>query len=81
MRENIKDRVLLFAEYINETHNTIRKTADVFGYSKSTVHSDLSKRLGNIDFDLYLKIKEILDKNFAEKHIRGGEATKHKYLR
>ena len=80
MRDEIKKRVLDFASHINTTHDTVRKTAYVFGYSKSTVHVDVSKRLKDIDSQLYYKVKDILQKNFAEKHIRGGQATKKKYM-
>ena len=80
MRDEIKKRVLDFAAHISTTSDTVRKTADVFGYSKSTVHVDVSKRLKDIDLDLYFKVKEILQRNFAEKHIRGGQATRKKYM-
>ena len=59
---------------------TVRKTAKVFGLSKSTVHYDLTKRLPSIDWALYLEVREILEKNEQEKSMRGGLATKNKYL-
>ena len=79
MKENLSERVVKFATHIGETHDTIRKTAKIYGYSKSTVHNDVSIKLKKIDYDLYLKIQKILQENFAEKHIRGGLATKLKY--
>ena len=80
MREDINERIRNEASHILKTHDTIRKTAQIFGYSKSTVHFDVSVRLKNVDTNLYEQTKKILDQNFAEKHIRGGEATKKKYL-
>ena len=79
MKDAIALRIVTVAEHILNTHDTIRKTAEMYGYSKSTIHNDVSVKLKNIDYALYLKIKAILDANFAEKHIRGGEATKRKY--
>lgn len=68
-----------FAKFIINTHSTIRETAKNFGYSKSTVHNDLSKKLKKINIGLFEKVDEILKKNFSEKHIRGGLATQKKY--
>ena len=79
MKSYIQERTLQEAQYISETKHTIRKTAQVFNLSKSTVHLDLSKRLKKVDYEMYEKVKKILDENFSEKHIRGGESTKHKY--
>ena len=79
MKEYIKERTLQVARHILETEDTIRKTAEIFSLSKSTVHNDLSKRLGRIDAKTYAQIKQILDKNFAEKHIRGGYSTQKKF--
>lgn len=79
MKEEIAYRVIKFASHICETHDTIRKTAKIFGYSKSTVHNDVSVKLKRIDNNLYIKAQKILQENFAEKHIRGGMATKSKY--
>lgn len=72
-------RALTCAEYILETGATVRDCADKFGTSKSTVHKDVSERLQEIDFELYCKVREVLDKNLKERHIRGGNATKLKY--
>ncbi len=79
MRTHIKERTLQVAAYIEETEDTIRKTAQVFNLSKSTVHNDLSKRLRKYDEKQYERVQKILDKNFSEKHIRGGESTKRRY--
>ena len=68
-----------FANYILANKSTIRKTADHFGVSKSLVHNDISKKLPKINKSLYSELKVVLDKNFNEKHIRGGIATKEKY--
>ena len=80
MKEKICKRVLLEAEYIISTLSTLRQTATLFGVSKSTVHVDMSKRLKKLSEKKYRKIEKILDINFSEKHIRGGQATKIKYL-
>ncbi len=80
MKDDISKRVLLEAEYIISTHSTLRKTARLFGVSKSTVHVDMSTRLRKINEKKYFKIAKILNINFSEKHIRGGEATRKKYL-
>lgn len=77
--ERIVERTLMVAEHIKCTHETIRETAQKFGCSKSTVHCDVSYRLPQIDEELYKETKKVLDKNFTEKHIRGGEATRRKY--
>jgi len=77
---NIEDRVLVLAEHILKTGDTVRGTAQKYGVSKSTVHLDVSKRLKKIDKRMFEKIKKILDKNFNEKHIRGGISTKRKYF-
>ena len=68
-----------FAQYILDNNSTIRKTAKFFNISKSTVHNDVSNKLRTENHQLYLKVKEILIKNFNEKHIRGGNSTKLKY--
>lgn len=79
MRDYLVERTLNVAGFINGTHETIRAAAKQFGYSKSTIHTDLSKRLQLIDPVLYEETKKILDENFAEKHIRGGESTRRKF--
>ncbi|MBP3345051.1 MAG: sporulation transcriptional regulator SpoIIID [Clostridia bacterium] len=80
MNKSIEERVLNEANHICKTHDTIRKTAKIYGMSKSTTHNDISVKLQYIDMNLYEKTRVILEKNFAEKHLRGGEATKRKYL-
>ena len=79
MCEDIKQRILKEANYIAETNATVRQTAQVFHFSKSTVHFDVAERLKSIDKDLYKKVKKVLEKNLSERHIRGGLATKRKY--
>lgn len=79
MKDYLVERVLLVGGYIKDTHKTIRETAQKFGYSKSTVHNDVSYRLPKIDPALYEETKKILDFNFADKHNRGGESTRRKY--
>lgn len=79
MREYIEKRAIELGEYIVKTKSTVRKAAENFGISKSTVHFDVSKRLRRIDLELYEQVEEILKFNFGERHIRGGESTKRKY--
>ena len=79
MKENINERVLRIADYISETGATVREAAGRFDVSKSTVHSDMVRRLPKLDPMRYEKVKEILNKNFCERHLRGGEKTKQKY--
>lgn len=81
MNEIIKRRVLKEAQYIIETKSTIRKVAQKFDVSKSTVHNDLNERIKQIDESLAKKVNEIFKNNDKYKHIRGGEATKEKYKR
>lgn len=73
-------RAVELGEYIIESKGTVRSAAKKFGVSKSTVHKDVSQRLKSIDHDLYMRVKKILDTNKAQRHIRGGMATKEKYL-
>ncbi len=75
-----RDRCEILAEYVIETGATVRSCAIRFGISKSTVHKDLSKKLVYVNKRLYSEVKEILEKNKSERHIRGGEATRKKYL-
>ena len=79
MKTNIEERACDLAEYIIENRATVRAAAVKFGVSKSTVHKDLSERLPHINRGLYIQVKEILDFNKAERHIRGGIATRRKY--
>lgn len=78
---SIEDRAINLAHYIIETNDTVRNTAKRFGISKSTVHKDVSDRLKKINPFLAIEVRKILDKNKAERHIRGGLATKLKYLK
>ncbi len=79
MKSYIKERTLQEANYVVQMQQTIRQTAKIFNLSKSTVHNDISKRLQMVDSALYEQVKKILDQNFSEKHIRGGQSTKQKY--
>lgn len=81
MKENIRVRAITEAEYILKTKATVRDAAKAFDVSKSTVHKDVSERLKNIDLSLYEEVKKILDFNLSERHLRGGIATKEKYLK
>ena len=81
MKVDISERAVTFARHILDAGDTVRQTAFIFGISKSTVHYDVSHRLKKIDFNLYKKVNKILEKNFNEKHIRGGNSTKNKYLK
>ncbi len=81
MKENIKQRAITEAEYIIKTKATVRDTAKAFDVSKSTVHKDVAERLKNIDLALYGEVKKILDFNLSERHLRGGIATKEKYMK
>jgi putative DeoR family transcriptional regulator (stage III sporulation protein D) len=77
---SIEERACTLAHYIIETKETVRSTAKKFGISKSTVHKDVSERLLKINPALAKEVREILDENKSERHIRGGMATKLKYL-
>ena len=67
------------SNYIAETGSTVRDAAGIFEVSKSTVHKDVSERLPQVDSDLARVVREVMEKNKAERHIRGGEATRQKY--
>ena len=73
-------RVLEVSKYIIETGCTVRTAAKVFGVSKSTIHKDVAQRLPKISLPLYNQAKLVLKKNKEERHFRGGQATKLKYL-
>ena len=79
MKPDIEERAASLAEYIIETGGTVRAAAARFGVSKSTVHKDLTERLEKIDRELWLRVKAVLETNKAERHIRGGAATRIKY--
>ena len=78
---SIEERAVNLAHYIIDSKDTVRGAAKKFGISKSTVHKDVSERLTKINPELSRKVREILDENKAERHIRGGMATKMKYKR
>ena len=79
MADTIEQRVCELAVYIIENGATVRSTASHFGISKSTVHKDLQVRLPKCNRSLYMQVREVLDRNKQERHIRGGLATKNKY--
>lgn len=79
MKQNLEKRACELAVYIIETGATVRAAAQRFGISKSTVHKTLTERLPKCNYRLYLQVREVLDKNKQERHIRGGLATKRKY--
>ena len=79
MKGIVEERAIKLGEYIVENKYTVRKAAAKFGISKSTVHKDVTERLKALDYPKYLKVKEILDFNLSERHLRGGEATRHKF--
>jgi len=81
MADTIMDRACALAVYIIETGATVRTTARHFGISKSTVHKDLSQRLPHYNLTLYKQVRCVLDTNKAQRHIRGGIATREKYKR
>lgn len=79
MKGNMEERAQNLALYIIENRATVRTAARKFGISKSTVHKDLSERLPIFNRTLYLQVKGVLEENKAERHIRGGIATRKKY--
>lgn len=79
MTEPIEKRACEVAVYMIETGATVRAAARHFGISKSTVHKDLTQRLKQYNHTLYLQVREVLDENKRERHIRGGMATRKKY--
>ena len=81
MKEDLNKRACELAVYMIETGATVRASARHFGISKSTVHKTLTQRLRQCNYPLYLQVREILDKNKRERHIRGGMATRQKYLK
>lgn len=80
MKDYIEERAVEIASYIVETNATVRQTAKKFGISKSTVHKDCTDRLGKINPALAGEVRRVLDVNKSERHIRGGLATREKYL-
>ena len=78
--DEIKNRVIEMANIFLDGKRTVREVAKIVGYSKSTVHHDLTTKLEDIDPELYLRVKELLEYNKKIRHIRGGESTRLKYL-
>lgn len=81
MFKSIIERVYKEANFFCDNYSTVREVAKKFKISKSTVHLDLTKRLYNIDYELYLKVKNILEYNKNIRHIRGGESTRKRYIK
>ena len=77
--ENAKERCVTLGAYITENKSTVRGAAAYFGISKSTVHKDVTQVLIRVNKSMYLAVKEVLDQNKSERHLRGGEATRRKY--
>ncbi len=77
----LEKRTVILGEYIVEHGSTVRDAAKSFGISKSTVHKDVSQRLKRVNPQLYREVKRVLEHNKAQRHIRGGLATKEKYRR
>ena len=80
MKDYIEERAVAIANYIIDHNATVRQTAKKFGISKSTVHKDVTERLETINKTLARQARKVLDINKSERHIRGGMATKEKYL-
>lgn len=81
MRTDIAERAVRLAEYITENRATVRAAAKKFGVSKSTVHKDITERLEGVSPELYARVRGLLELNKAERHIRGGMATREKFRR
>ena len=79
MKDYISERIFTLADYIIKEKATVRGAAQVYGISKSTVHKDVTERLRMMNPALATEVKKVLDENKAERHIRGGEATREKY--
>ena len=79
MRTDIEERAIRLAEYITENRATVRAAAKKFGVSKTTVHKDITERLEGVSPELYSEVRNLLELNKAERHIRGGMATRRKY--
>ena len=79
MKGNPEERALKMAEYIAESGATVRRCAQIFGVSKSTVHKDVTERLEQVNPSLAAEARKVIDVNKSERHIRGGMATKEKY--
>ncbi len=75
-----KERCVILGTYLVENNSTVRSVAARFGISKSTVHKDVTEKLKGVNLSLYKDVKRVLEKNKEERHIRGGEATRNKYI-
>lgn len=80
MKGYIEERAVMIAQYIIDSKATVRQAAGRFGVSKSTIHKDMTERLPTINRSLAENVREVLDINKSERHIRGGMATKEKYM-
>lgn len=80
MKDYMRERILEIAAYIIETKATVRQAGKVFGVSKSTVHKDMTERLPELNPEKAKQVKKVLEFNKSERHIRGGRATRKKYL-
>lgn len=80
MKGIVEERAITLGEYIVSNNATVRETAKKFSVSKSTVHKDVTERLVKLNRPLSEEVRTVLDKNKAERHVRGGEATKRKYI-
>ena len=80
MKANLEERAVRLGEYIIEHRSTVRDAAAAFGISKSTVHKDITTLLPRRNSGLYKEVRAVLDVNKEERHLRGGEATRRKYL-
>lgn len=80
MIDYIRERVLAEAQYIADHNATIRQAGEALNISKSTVHMDINSRLAQIDSELYLQVRRILEYNYSVRHLRGGESTKMKHI-
>ena len=80
MKGSVEERALSLGLYIATENATVRAAAKKFGISKSTVHKDVTERLERLNKSLFEEVRVVLDKNKAERHMRGGEATKQKYI-
>ena len=77
--QNAEDRCEIFAKYIIDNNATVRDTAGYYGISKSTVHKDVTDKLSRKNPSLFGAVREVLEKNKSERHLRGGNATKLRY--
>ncbi len=80
MKGTVEERAIELGEFIAQNKATVRLAAKKYGISKSTVHKDVSQRLYSLNPPLYAQVKAVLEHNKAQRHLRGGEATKNKYL-